>query len=136
MNQRSSLDRRGFLAGILAACTAPAIVRSGLIMPIKPALITHTYEWKTLHSGVVISAQQFEESFFELFGKDAYGNEVVERLPHNPDLMMISSKNLATVEKISLVSPCKSPLPRTFHSVERTENLDESVVKYLRSRRT
>lgn len=34
-----NLSRRGFLTGIIAACAAPAILRSGLIMPIKPTLI-------------------------------------------------------------------------------------------------
>ena len=38
------MNRRGFLTGIIAACAAPAIVRSGLIMPIKPALVTPTLE--------------------------------------------------------------------------------------------
>lgn len=38
------MNRRGFLTGIIAACAAPAIVRSGLIMPIKPALLTNPYE--------------------------------------------------------------------------------------------
>lgn len=34
-----NLSRRGFLGAIIAAAVAPAIVRSGLIMPIKPQLI-------------------------------------------------------------------------------------------------
>lgn len=34
------MNRRGFLAGIIAAAVAPAIIRTaGLIMPIKPALV-------------------------------------------------------------------------------------------------
>lgn len=34
------MNRRGFLAGIIAAAAAPAIIRTpGLIMPIKPALL-------------------------------------------------------------------------------------------------
>lgn len=37
-----NIGRRGFLAGIIAACAAPAIVRAGLIMPIKPALVVAT----------------------------------------------------------------------------------------------
>ncbi len=37
------LSRRGFLSGIIAACAAPAIIRTpGLIMPIKPALVAQT----------------------------------------------------------------------------------------------
>ncbi len=31
------MERRSFLAGMLAACAAPAIVRSGILMPIRPA---------------------------------------------------------------------------------------------------
>lgn len=39
-----SLSRRGFLAGLIAAAVAPAIIRTpGLIMPIKPALTTGPY---------------------------------------------------------------------------------------------
>jgi hypothetical protein len=33
------MNRRGFLTGLIATLAAPAIVRSGLIMPIKPSLI-------------------------------------------------------------------------------------------------
>lgn len=34
-----TLSRRGFLGGILAAAAAPMIVRAGILMPIKPALV-------------------------------------------------------------------------------------------------
>lgn len=34
-----SISRRSFLSSIIAAAVAPAIVRSGLIMPIKPPLV-------------------------------------------------------------------------------------------------
>jgi hypothetical protein len=33
------LTRRLFLGGLLAAATAPAIVRSGVLMPVRPAII-------------------------------------------------------------------------------------------------
>ncbi len=37
-----TISRRGFLSGIIAACAAPAIIRTaGLIMPIKPVWIDH-----------------------------------------------------------------------------------------------
>ena len=29
------IGRRGFIAGILGACAAPAIVRSGVLMPVR-----------------------------------------------------------------------------------------------------
>lgn len=35
-----NVSRRGFLSGIIAACAAPAIIRTaGLLMPIKPKLV-------------------------------------------------------------------------------------------------
>jgi hypothetical protein len=33
------MNRRGFLAGIGAALAAPAIVKAGVLMPVKPTLI-------------------------------------------------------------------------------------------------
>lgn len=52
------MNRRGFLAGIIAAAVAPAIIRtSGLIMPIKPALVTRLpFEW-----GVIENVRFIEE---------------------------------------------------------------------------
>lgn len=34
------MNRRGFLAGILAAGAAPAIVRAGVLMPMRSTIIT------------------------------------------------------------------------------------------------
>ena len=39
------MNRRGFLTGLVAAVAAPAIVRPGLIMPIKPALLLPNERW-------------------------------------------------------------------------------------------
>lgn len=33
------MQRRGFLLGMLAAGAAPAVVRSGVLMPVRPAII-------------------------------------------------------------------------------------------------
>lgn len=33
------MNRRGFLTGLTAAFAAPAIVRAGILMPIKPSLV-------------------------------------------------------------------------------------------------
>lgn len=33
------LNRRSLLGGIIAACAAPAIIRSGVLMPVKPGLV-------------------------------------------------------------------------------------------------
>jgi hypothetical protein len=37
------MDRRGFLAGILAACAAPAIVRAGSLMRVNPEILIPIY---------------------------------------------------------------------------------------------
>jgi hypothetical protein len=34
-----SMNRRGFLGAMLAACAAPAIVRAGVLMPVKQAIV-------------------------------------------------------------------------------------------------
>lgn len=33
------LSRRGFLGGIIAACAGPAIIRAGVLMPVKSPLV-------------------------------------------------------------------------------------------------
>jgi hypothetical protein len=33
------MNRRGFLSGLISAIAAPAIVRPGILMPIKPSLV-------------------------------------------------------------------------------------------------
>lgn len=47
------MNRRSFLTGIIAACAAPAIVRSGLLMPVKPQFepfVTHLVPYSELGS--------------------------------------------------------------------------------------
>ena len=34
------MQRRGFLGAMLAAGMAPAVVKSGVLMPVRPAIIT------------------------------------------------------------------------------------------------
>jgi len=48
------LSRRGFVSGVVAAVAAPAIVRPGLIMPIKPALIVETCDWQIIDKHLVL----------------------------------------------------------------------------------
>lgn len=38
------LSRRGFLGGLIAAVAAPAIIRPGILMPIKPSLVPAAVE--------------------------------------------------------------------------------------------
>lgn len=55
------MDRRGFLAAMLAACAAPAIVRAGSIMRAKPIILPpadwfHTLEtWEDLAGQYTVS---------------------------------------------------------------------------------
>ena len=47
------MNRRGFLTGIIAACVAPAIIKTpGLLMPIKPALVTTPWEVWEYHGPI------------------------------------------------------------------------------------
>jgi hypothetical protein len=41
-----ALSRRGLLGGLLVALAAPAIVRPGLLMPVKPVLVVSTERWR------------------------------------------------------------------------------------------
>ena len=40
------LARRGFLAGLIATLAAPAIIRPGLLMPVRRILIPVDYDFK------------------------------------------------------------------------------------------
>jgi len=134
------LDRRGFLAGIIAACAAPAIVRSGLIMPIKPALVVPEYTWKSLSTGITTSEQQFVGYFHEIFGQDTFGNQISERVPANPDIVAVSRKNFKIIEKIVLRAsayiPPGSHQTQAAHGIHQTENQNESVETCPRSQQT
>jgi len=131
------LDRRGFLAGIIAACAAPAIVRSGLIMPIKPALVVPAHEWTSVSSGITITEEALNEHFYEVFGRDAFGNPISERVSSNPDILVISRKQFQIIEKVVLrASAYMSPPPHTKHSVEQTESLAELEDSSPRNRRS
>lgn len=56
-----NLSRRGFLGGIIATATAPAIIRTaGLIMPIKPVPVfagvsKDLWGWREVHAGVSLT---------------------------------------------------------------------------------
>lgn len=52
------ITRRGFMAGILAASTAPALVRAGMLMPVKTIVTPKSFlemmtdEWNNWHMDV------------------------------------------------------------------------------------
>lgn len=53
------LSRRGMLGGLLVALAAPAIIRPGLLMPIKPRLVVPP-GWN-VGSGVIISPAELND---------------------------------------------------------------------------
>lgn len=66
--------RRGFLAAIIAATAAPAIIKTaGLIMPIKPKLVDDP------RAVLVTSVNEFNErAAMYVRGLDGYGKQVCE----------------------------------------------------------
>lgn len=81
-----SLSRRGLL-GMLAAGVGAAIVRPGLLMPVKPALIIQTRIHEKDLPGEVLEndfstdilrykATERHSNTWRVTGKDAYGNKI------------------------------------------------------------
>lgn len=89
------IARRGFLTGIIAACMAPAIVRAGLIMPIKPAL--------------VIATEMPTDDLVEVvIGSDRIGSDWVH----------VNGESLMVVRKLPTL------IPRRFFDALRNSNLE------------
>lgn len=74
------MNRRSFIAEIIAACAAPAVVQAGIIMPIKPKLIMSVRRDIVIGTGT-ISANG--PAVIEIRGTDQYGTRIVERLSVN-----------------------------------------------------
>lgn len=55
-----ALNRRGFLTGLVAAIAAPAIIRPGLLMPIKPGLVPARVVdiYQAVHGGFAVMQVQ------------------------------------------------------------------------------
>lgn len=52
------MDRRNFLAGIIAAATAPAFIKTaGLLMPIKPVILEPTFAYPAAMDGYAVAQQ-------------------------------------------------------------------------------
>ena len=94
------MNRRGFLTGIIAACVAPAIIRtSGLIMPIKPALVEATVgeigfienirfvEWRRPHEFVAI-VHPIQERWLRDYGQFKGRYALSQMLPQFEEKMM------------------------------------------------
>ncbi len=65
-------SRRGFLAGIIAACAAPAIIKTaGLIMPIKPALVPGNDAVLALMTRKI---KEMELAAYQNFSRELFGN--------------------------------------------------------------
>lgn len=78
------LSRRGFLAGILAASIAPAILKSGIIMPIKPRLILGDgialFSMSHPRNIAVATVNSTGSISLVIKGRDQYGQYVIEHL--------------------------------------------------------
>ena len=72
----TDLSRRGLLAGIFAACAAPAIVKAGIIMPIKPKLVMSPRDFY-IGSAQITSTGPIR---FMIHGEDQQGNKISERV--------------------------------------------------------
>lgn len=75
-----NVSRRG-LIGMFAAGVGAAIVRPGLLMPVKPALLT-------MPRDIVLTADLGGKGWFIVTGKDAYGNSIVETIRGAPGYAM------------------------------------------------
>ena len=83
-----NLSRRGFLSGIIAACAAPAIIRTaGLIMPIKPTFVRGPYLTEQilldfneqLHAALARTQQEIANNMFRYGNADAESRYAWER---------------------------------------------------------
>lgn len=84
------MERRSFLAGILASCAAPAFVRSGVLMPVKSlilpsaAIITprnFTAEW----SAILEANLRLSSPFSRIYAEANQARIAIRR----PDLFVI-----------------------------------------------
>lgn len=67
------MNRRSFLTGIIAACAAPAIVRSGLLMPVKPQFepfVTHLVPYADLHLSMEDFVRRILEPAMEVMARN------------------------------------------------------------------
>jgi len=85
------LKRRGFLAAMLAAAAAPAVVRASSLMPIfvpRPALVfPATYEWRAVG-----------ENLHEIITADAYCYALAKALRETKDVVTANIINRAWQE--------------------------------------
>lgn len=92
------LTRRGFFGGLLAA---PAIIRPGLLMPVKPLLsivVTRTYF--ELPLGAAWQAEWLGKAVEIRFSDDYRGGDALERL------RVIEARMVADLAKIT--EACKA----------------------------
>ncbi|MEI6283299.1 MAG: hypothetical protein WCP82_11410 [Alphaproteobacteria bacterium] len=87
-----NLSRRGFFSGLVAAAVAPAIVRSGLVMPIKPSLVPGFTV--TLPAGMMDYAVRFcpgDSHLQQMADLLTAANDALEDLPWMTEDTMIRS---------------------------------------------
>jgi hypothetical protein len=82
-----SLSRRGFIGGLAAALAAPVIIRSGILMPIKPALIvepifeyvypTGPYTTLSMELAAITRKVFMPNLYSEIYKKNAFMQELL-----------------------------------------------------------
>lgn len=96
-----NLGRRGFIAGIIAACVAPSIIRTpGLIMPVKPSLITSARDISigsaTLDATGAVSVR--------IVGRDIHGNRVEEVMRMNNGVGATSTAKFWQIDRADVTT--------------------------------
>lgn len=102
------MNRRGFLAGMLAAACAPAIIRTpGLLMPVKPALVPSSTSWWVVSWS---EEPQFGEEIFpgEFSGFEPWysgGHISVSGTPKLPDTLTLNGQKFEFGRTIAMEFP-------------------------------
>lgn len=127
------IDRRGFLLGIIAAASAPVIVRADSLMKIKPLR-------DPIIDLIIKKHDEFvsRQLLVEIFGTDSFGRTTAETIAaHGPDVMLVGKSLFKTIQKVVVeplayprTSPLHQPSQQAYPYRELTAGLS------LRNRRT
>ena len=96
------MNRRGFLAGILAAGAAPAVVKaaslmkvSGIVLPTDEEVLTYAeYPWQQMGLGFSVQREALGKAFTELLAttfRNAKAEIMADVIEHNRLLLYAST---------------------------------------------
>lgn len=97
------LSRRGFLAGILAIGVAPIIVRAGLIMPIKPGLVTSLTQLTPQEIATAFAKEMYYAGARRVVGvslSQSHVDTVIPNHDYSLDIESFSNKHLKPMAQI------------------------------------